>query len=94
MLLRAVVAAGGLTFIATGFGVLFSTTCRTVVWGPAGSDRAGNFTATCHDAAITGGMSQGIAALLSFAAGTALIALVVIPAWLARRRGESDVLEA
>lgn len=86
MLLRAVVAAGGLTFIATGIGVFFSNSCRTVVWGPAGSARAGNFTATCHDAVVTGGMSQGFAALISFLAGTALITLVMIPAYLSRRR--------
>ena len=86
MLLRAVVAAGGLTFIATGLGVLFSQTCRTVVWGPAGSDRAGNFTATCHDAAVAGGMSQGLAALISFLAGTALLLLVFLPGYIARRR--------
>ena len=94
MLLRAVVAAGGLTFIATGFGVLLSNSCRTVVWGSSGSERAGNFTATCHDAAVTGGMSQGVAALISFLAGTALLLLVFLPAYLAKRRETVEVWES
>lgn len=89
MLLRAVVALGGLTFLATGAGIMFSNACRSVLWGSAGSDRAGNLTATCHDAMIEGAMPQGIAAAISFAAGTVLILMVVIPSIVSRRRADS-----
>ena len=86
LLLRVAVAVGGLSFLATGVGIMLSKTCRSVVWGPAGSDRAGNLTATCHDLVIQGSMSQGIAAAVSFAAGLTLFALLALPVF--RRRGD------
>ena len=92
LLLRVAVALGGLSFIVTGAGIMVSRTCRSVVWGPAGSDRAGNLTATCHDLVIQGSMSQGIAAAISFAAGLVLFVLLALPA--VRRRGSRTESEA
>ena len=79
LLLRVVVAIGGLTFIATGIGVFFSDTCQSVTWGSRGREHAGNFTATCHDTVVSGGMSQGVAGMLAVAAGLVLVALVMLP---------------
>lgn len=79
MLLRAVLALGGLSFVATGVGIALSRSCRTVVWGPSGSDRAGNLSATCHDLVVQGAMSQGVAATISVAAGLLLLALLALP---------------
>ena len=79
LLLRVVVAIGGLTFIATGVGVFFSDTCQSVTWGSRGREHAGNFTATCHDTVVSGGMSQGVAGMLAVAAGLVLVALVMLP---------------
>ena len=79
LLLRAVVAIGGLTFVATGIGVFFSDTCQSVTWGSRGREHAGNFTATCHDTVVSGGMSQGVAGMLAVAAGLVLVALVMLP---------------
>ena len=79
MLLRAVLALGGLSFVVTGVGIALSRSCRTVVWGSSGSDRAGNLSATCHDLVVQGGMSQGVAAGISVAAGLLLLALLALP---------------
>ena len=79
LLLRVVVAIGGLTFIATGIGVFFSDTCQSVTWGSRGREHAGNFTATCHDTVVSGGMSQGVAGMLAVAAGLLIVALVMLP---------------
>ena len=79
LLLRVVVAIGGLTFIATGIGVFFSDTCQSVAWGSRGREHAGNFTATCHDTVVSGGMSQGVAGMLAVAAGLLIVALVMLP---------------
>ena len=79
LLLRVVVAIGGLTFIATGIGVFFSDTCQSVTWGSRGREHAGNFTATCHDTVANGGMSQGVAGMLAVAAGLVIVMLVMLP---------------
>lgn len=79
VLLRVVVAIGGLTFIATGVGVFLSDTCQSVTWGSRGREHAGNFTATCHDTVVSGGMSQGIAGLLAVAAGLIIVSVVMLP---------------
>ena len=92
LLLRVAVAVGGLSFVATGLGILFSKTCRSVVWGPTGSERAGNLSATCHDLVIQGSMSQGIAAAISLTAGITLLALLALPAL--RRRPDRSNAEA
>jgi len=80
VLLRVAIALGGLSFIVTGIALMLSTKCRSVVWGPAGSDRAGTFSATCHDFVVEGGMSQGMASLVSIIAGTVLVVAVAAPA--------------
>lgn len=80
VLLRVVVAIGGLTFIATGLGIYFSDACQSVTWGSRGKDHAGNFTATCNDMVVNGGMSQGVAGLLAVSAGLFLLVLVTLPA--------------
>lgn len=87
MLLRVVVAIGGLTFIATGIGILFSDTCKSVTWGSRGREHAGNFTATCNDIVVNGGMSQGVAAMLAATAGVLIVVLVMLPS-LAPRLAE------
>ena len=84
MLLRVAVAIGGLTFIATGIGVLLSNGCRSVTWGSRGDVRAGNFTAVCHDSVVAGGMSQGLAGLIAIAAGVIIVATVMVPQLLPR----------
>jgi hypothetical protein len=80
LLLRVVLAIGGLTFIATGIGVFVSDTCQSVTWGSRGREHAGNFTATCHDTVVSGGMSQGIAGIFAVAAGLIIVLLVLLPA--------------
>lgn len=90
MLLRVAIALGGLSFIVTGVALMLSTSCRSVVWGSAGSDRAGTFTATCHDLVVEGGMSQGMASLVSIVAGTVLVAAIAVPALRKRLAASSD----
>ena len=82
MLLRAVIALGGLSFIATGVGIAMSKSCRTVVWGSSGSERAGTLSATCHDLVVQGAMSQGVAAAVSVTAGVLLLTLLAAPTLL------------
>lgn len=85
LLLRVVVAIGGLTFVATGVGIYISSTCQSVTWGSRGRAHAGNFTATCHDAVVNGGMSQGVAGLLAVAAGVGIVVVVMLPSlWTGR----------
>ena len=84
LLLRVAVAIGGLTFVATGIGVLLSDACRSVTWGSRGGARAGNFTAVCHDSVVAGGMSQGLAGLIAIAAGLIIVVTVMVPQLLAR----------
>ncbi len=79
LVLRVVVAIGGLTFVTTGIGIFFSDTCQSVTWGSRGRPRAGNFTATCNEAVVSGGMSQGVAGLIAVSAGLVLLALVTLP---------------
>jgi hypothetical protein len=79
MLLRLVVALGGITFVATGLSILLTDSCSSVTWGSRGSKRAGNFTATCHDALVDGAMSQGAAGMLATGAGLLLILMVSVP---------------
>ena len=79
MLLRLVVALGGLTFVLTGIGIFISDSCPSVTWGSRGTSRAGTFSATCHDALVDGAMSQGTAGLIAMAAGVLLILSVSIP---------------
>jgi hypothetical protein len=79
MLLRLVVALGGITFVATGLSILLADSCNSVTWGSRGSQRAGNFTATCHDVLVDGAMSQGAAGILAAAAGLLLILMVSVP---------------
>lgn len=79
MLLRLVLALGGITFLATGIGIFFTDSCDSVTWGSRGADRAGNFTATCHDAFVDGAMSQGAASLLAMTAGLLLVLTVSAP---------------
>ncbi len=69
MLLRLGVALGGFTFVATGLSIFLTNSCNSVTWGSRGSQRAGNFTATCHDALVDGAMSQGAAGMLAAGQG-------------------------
>ena len=91
LLLRVVIAVGGLTFIATGIGILLSDACHTVTWGSRGREHAGNFTATCHDVVAGGGMSQGLAGLLSVVAGLVIIAVVILPSLRPRLKTPESV---
>jgi hypothetical protein len=79
MLLRLVVALGGITFLATGIGIFLTDSCRSVTWGSRGAERAGNFTATCHDAFVDGAMSQGMAGIVAMTAGLLLVLTVSVP---------------
>jgi hypothetical protein len=87
MLLRLVVALGGITFLATGISISFRDSCNSVTWGSRGVDRAGNFTATCHDAFVEGAMSQGAASFLAMAAGLLLVLTVSMPLIRTRAAG-------
>ncbi len=89
MLLRIVVALGGLTLIGSGIGILISDSCEAVLWGSRGRPGAGNFTATCQNVVSTGTMSQGIAGFVAIAFGVAILALVAIAPRLANRRARS-----
>ena len=90
MLLRLVVAFGGLTFIVTGIGIFLTDSCRSVTWGSRGNDRAGNFSATCHEAFVDGAMSQGLAGLLAIVAGLLLVLTVSVPLLRSRMAGVFD----
>lgn len=90
VLLRVVIALGGLSFIVTGIALMLSSGCRSVVWGSSGSDRAGTFSATCHDLVVEGGMSQGMASLVSIVAGTILVVAVAAPTLIRRLSPSSD----
>ena len=87
MLLRLVVALGGITFLVTGINIYFRDSCNSVTWGSRGVDRAGNFTATCHDAFVEGAMSQGAASFLAVAAGLLLVLTVSVPLLRGRATG-------
>lgn len=84
MILRVVVALGGLTFIASGVAVLLSDGCRSVVWGPNGSDRAGRFSATCVEA-VGVGMPQAAAATIAIGMGAVLLVCTLVPLLIRRR---------
>ena len=56
--------------------MFLSDSCRSVTWGSGGSERAGNFTATCQDALVDGAMSQGAAGVPATVAGLLLILMV------------------
>lgn len=97
MLLRLVVALGGITFVATGISILFTDSCKSVTWGSRDIERAGNFTATCHEAFIDGAMSQGVAGLMAMVAGFLLVLTASLPPSRSRsrtRQALSDNLEA
>jgi len=79
MLLRLVVALGGITFVVTGISIFISDSCNSVTWGARGTERAGTFTATCHNAFVDGSMSQGVAGILAMSAGIVLILTVSVP---------------
>ena len=79
MLLRLVVALGGITFVVTGISIFFTDSCNSVTWGSRGIERAGNFTATCHKAFVDGAMSQGVAGLMAMTAGLLLVLTVSLP---------------
>ncbi|MCL1593746.1 MAG: hypothetical protein M3132_05270 [Actinomycetia bacterium] len=91
MLLRIVLALGGLTLLGTGIGILFSDTCEAVLWGSRGRTGVGNFTATCQDVVSSGTMSSGVAAFIAIAAGIAVLVLVAIGPILANARDRSTV---
>ena len=78
-MLRLVVALGGITFVITGISIFISDSCSSVTWGSRGTERAGNFTATCHNAFVDGSMSQGVAGILAMAAGLVLLLTVSVP---------------
>ncbi len=80
LLLRIGVAVGGLTFLATGAGIVFNDTCRSVIWGSRGGNGIGNFTATCYDVIADGGMSQGVAGLIAITTGVLILVIVLLPA--------------
>jgi hypothetical protein len=84
MIVRVVVALGGLTFFASGIAVLLSDTCQSVVWGPGGSERAGRFSATCVAAAGTG-MPQMTAAAIAIGVGSVLLVCSLVPLIMLRR---------
>jgi hypothetical protein len=79
MLLRLVVALGGITFLATGISIFLKDSCNSVTWGSRGVDRAGNFTATCHDVFVEGAMSQGAASFIAVTAGLLLVLTASVP---------------
>lgn len=79
MLVRLVLALGGITFLATGIGIFLTDSCISVTWGSRGAARAGNFTATCHNAFVDGAMSQGAAGIVATAAGMLLVITVTAP---------------
>jgi hypothetical protein len=87
MLLRLVLALGGITFLATGIGIFFTDSCNSVTWGSRGAERAGNFTATCHDAFVDGAMSQGTAGIVAMTAGLLLVLTVSAPLLRSRVAG-------
>ncbi len=87
MLLRLVLALGGITFLATGIGIFFTDSCNSVTWGARGAERAGNFTATCHDAFVDGAMSQGTAGIVAMTAGLLLVLTVSAPLLRSRVAG-------
>lgn len=89
MLLRLVVALGGITFVVTGISIFISDACNSVTWGSRGTERAGNFTATCHNVFVDGSMSQGVAGILAMAAGLVLILTVSVPMF---RRRASELI--
>ena len=79
MLLRLAVALGGITLLATGISIFFTDSCNWVTWGSRGTERAGNFSATCRDVFVEGSMSRGAAGVLAMAAGLLLILTVSVP---------------
>jgi hypothetical protein len=58
MLLRLMLALGGVTFLAAGIGISFTDSCNSVTWGSRGPERVGSFTATCNDVFVADGMSR------------------------------------
>ncbi len=89
MLLRIVVALGGLTLLGTGIGILTSDGCESVMWGSRGRTGVGNFTATCLDAVSSGAMSQGVAGFLAIAAGITILVLALVGPIIAAVRDRS-----
>lgn len=79
MLLRLVVALGGITFLVTGISIYFTDSCSSVTWGSRGVARAGTFTATCHDVFVEGAMGKGAASFLAVGAGLLLVLTVSAP---------------
>ncbi len=88
MILRVLVALGGLAFISSGVAVLLSDTCNSVVWGSGGGTRAGRFSATCVEA-IDVGMPQVTAATIAIGIGALLLVFSVVPV-LVRRYSHVD----
>ncbi len=88
MILRVVIALSGLALMVTGLAVALSDTCHSVVWGPAGSERAGRFSATCVEATEVG-MPQASAAALAIGVGAVLLVVTLVPLAM-RRYGKTD----
>jgi hypothetical protein len=76
MLLRLVLALGGVSFLAAGIGIFFTDSCNSITWGSRGSERAGSFTATRRDVFVDDGMSRGAAGIMAMAAGLLLVLTV------------------
>ena len=91
MLLRLVLALGGITFVVTGLRILLSDSCNSVTWGSRGTPRGGIFSAICHEAIADGARSQGAAGILALIAGVLLILTISVPLF---RNGISRVAES
>ena len=91
MIVRVALALGGLTFVLSGIAVLTSDSCRSVIWGQSGSDRAGRFSATCAAVLTDGGMAQTTAGAIAIAAGLALIIAVTLDLATAKYRSRTSL---
>ena len=91
MIVRFALAIGGLTLVVTGVAVLSSETCRSVIWGQGGSDRAGRFSATCADVLTDGGMAQSTAGAIAIAAGLAMVFAVTVDLVTAKYRSHTSL---
>lgn len=87
MVVRAILALGGMSFLVSGIAISLSDSCQSVVWGDAGNDRAGRFSATCVQA-LDQGMSQAMAASAAIAIGMAILLVAIVPLLGWRRRTE------
>lgn len=93
MILRVLVALGGLTFISSGIAVLLSDTCHSVVWGGGGSERAGRFSVTCVEA-FDVGMQQVTAGALAIGVGALLLVFSLVPVVVRRYSAPDETVGA